>query len=158
PVLQLAEALTDGADDLDGVGPGLPPDLQQHRARAVDVRNRLGVGLAILDARDVADPNRVAGHFTDHDVGELASGLHTAAGAEGHRLRPLIHAAAGNLDVLRLQRAGDLGDRQVVGAQPIAVQPDVDLPRPAAEHQHLADAADALELPAQHLVGVLGDL
>ena len=71
------------------------------------------------------------------------------------RLRALIDAAAGNLDVLRLQRARDVGDRQVVAAQAIGVEPDVDLPLAAAEDEHLADAVDALELPAQHLVGVL---
>ena len=56
------------------------------------------------------------------------------------------------------ERARDVGDRQVVGAQPIGVEPDVDLPLAAAEDEHLADAVDALELAAQDLVGVLGDL
>ena len=70
----------------------------------------------------------------------------------------LIDAAAGHLDVLRLQRPRDVGDRQVVGAQAIGVEPDVDLALPAAEDEHLADAGDALELAPQHLVGVLGDL
>ena len=81
-----------------------------------------------------------------------------AARAQRDRLRALIDAAAGDLDVLRLQRARDVGDRQVVGAQPIGVEPDVDLALAAAEDEHLADAVDALELAAQHLVGVLGDV
>ena len=43
-----------------------------------------------------------------------ATRLDAAAGAQRDRLRPLIDAAAGDLDVLRLQRARDVGDRQVV--------------------------------------------
>ena len=72
-------------------------------------------------------------------------------------MRALIDPAAGDLDVLRLQRARDVGHGEVVGAQPIGVEPDVDLALPAAEDEHLADAADAFELAAQHLVGVFGD-
>ena len=87
-----------------------------------------------------------------------ATRLDAAARAQRDRLRALIHAAAGDLDVLRLQRARDVGDGQVVGAQAIGVEPDVDLALAAAEHEHLADAVDALELAAQHLVGVLGDV
>ena len=73
-------------------------------------------------------------------------------------VRALLDAAAGDLGVLRLQRARDVGDREVVGAQPIGVEPDVDLARAAADDDDLADAADALELAAQRLVGVLGDV
>ena len=87
-----------------------------------------------------------------------ATRLDAAARAQRDRLRPLIDAAAGDFDVLRLQRARDVGDRQVVGAQPIGVEPDVDLALAAAEDQHLADAVDAFELAAQHLVGVFGDV
>ena len=39
-----------------------------------------------------------------------------------------------------------------------AFEPEIDLALAAADDQHLADAVRALELPAQHLVGVLGDL
>ena len=49
-------------------------------------------------------------------------------------------------------------DGEVVGAQAVGVERDVDLPRAAADDHDLADAADALELPAQRLVGVLGDV
>ena len=84
--------------------------------------------------------------------------LHAAARAQRDRLRALLDAAAGNLGVLRLQRARDVGDGQVVRAQPVGIERDVDLALPAADHHHLADAADAFELPAQRLVGVLGDV
>jgi hypothetical protein len=75
-----------------------------------------------------------------------------------HRLRTLVEAAAGNLDVLALERARHVGDGEVVGAQTVAVEPDVDLALAAAEDQHLPDAVHALDLTPQHLVGVLGDV
>ena len=81
-----------------------------------------------------------------------------AARAQRHRRRALLDASAGNLGVLRLQRARDVGDREVVGAQPIGVEHDVDLAGAAADHHDLADAADALELAPQLLVGVFGDV
>ena len=40
-----------------------------------------------------------------------------AEGPERERLRPLLDAAAGDLGVLALQRARDIGDREVVGPQ-----------------------------------------
>ena len=157
PCSSSSRSLT-AVDDLDGVGARLPADLQEHRAGAVDVGDGVGIGLAVFDARDVGDPDRVAVLLADDDVVELGDGLDAAARAQRDRLRPLIDAAAGDLDVLRLQRARDVGDRQVVGAQAVGVEPDVDLPLAAAEDEHLADAVDAFELPAQHLVGVLGDV
>ena len=117
-----------------------------------------GVGFAVLDARDIGDPDRVAVLLADDDVVEFGDALDAAARAQRERLRALIDAAAGDFDVLRLQRARDVVDRQVVAAEPIGIEPDVDLALPAAEDQHLSDAVDALELAAQHLVGVFGDV
>ncbi len=106
--------------------------------------SEMRIGMAVLLAND--------------DVVELGDGLDAAAGPQGQRLRSLIDASARNLDVLRLQGAGDVIDRQVIGAQPIGIEPHIDLTLPSAEDQHLADAVDALELAAQHLVCVFSDV
>ena len=50
-----------------------------------------------------------------------------AARAQRDRLRALIDAAARDVRVLRLERARHLVDRQVLGAQQLGVEPDVDL-------------------------------
>jgi hypothetical protein len=136
----------------------LATHLQQHRAGAVDVGNRLGFRFTILDAGDIADPHRMPVFLPDHDVVEAGDAEHAAARSQRQRLRALIDAPAGHLDVLALQRARDVGDRQVVRAQPIRIEPDVDLPLAAAEDEHLADAVHAFELAAQRLVGVFGDV
>ena len=51
--------------------------------RAVDVGDRLGIGFAVLDPRDVADPDRMAVLLADDDVVELgdASGRGRACAA-----------------------------------------------------------------------------
>ena len=67
--------------------------------------------------------------------------LDAAARAKGQRLGALVHAPAGHLDVLRLQRARHFGDGEVVGTHPVGIEPDIDLALPTAEHEHLADAA-----------------
>ena len=54
-------------------------------------------------------------------------------------------------------RATSLTD-SVCAAQRRRVEPHVDLALAAADHHHLADAVGALEPPAQHLVGELGDV
>ena len=100
----------------------------------------------------------MAGDLANHDVAELVDRRDAAARPQRHRLRTLIDAAAGHFDVLRLQRAGDVVDGQVLRPQQLGVEPQVDLAVAAADDEHLADAVGAFQLPAQHLVGVLGDL
>ena len=92
------------------------------------------------------------------DLVEVGDGLDASARAQRERLRTLIDAPAGDFDVLRLQRARHVGDGDVVRPQPIGIEPHVDLALPSAEDQDLADAVDAFQLPAKHLVGVLRDV
>ena len=123
----------------------------QHDGRlAVHVRRTSSASaIAVLDARDVAEQDGVAFLLPNDDVAERLHRLHAAAGAQRHAGGALLDAAAGDLDVLRLQRTLHVGDGEVVGAQPVGVELDVDLARAAADDHDLADAADALELPAQ---------
>ena len=156
--LQLVEPLHHIFDDFHRIRARLPAYLEEHGAGAIHVGNRFGLRLAVFDARDVAHAHLMSVLLADHHVGELRHGLYAAARAQGHRLRALIHAPAGDFDVLLLQRSRDVGHRQVVGAQAIGVEPDVDLPRPSTNDEHLPDARHAFELAAQHLVGILGDV
>ena len=70
----------------------------------------------------------------------------------------LVHAAAGDFGVLRVERARDVRDGDVIGAQAIGVEPDVDLSLAAADDEDLADPVQAFELPPQDFVGVFGDV
>ncbi len=156
--LEFLEARSNRANDLDGVGTRLTANLQEHRARAIDVGHRLRLGFAVFHARDVADSNGVPLLGANDDVAELGHVLDSPSRAERHRLLPLVHAPARNFDVLGLKGAGDVRHGQVVRAQARAVEPDVDLARPAAQDEHLTDTAHAFELPPENLVRVLGDI
>ena len=68
--------------------------------------------------------------LADDDVAELLRPTATRPRVRSvMAVRALLDAAAGNLGVLRLQRARDVGDGEVVRAQPVGVEQDVDLPR-----------------------------
>src|SRR6185369_2986838 len=101
--------------------------------------------------------DRVSVFFLDDNVVELADGGHPAASAKRERLRTLIDASAGHFDVLCLQSARHIGYREVIGAQPIGVEPHIDLSLATAEHENLTDPGNAFELASQHLVRVLSD-
>ena len=104
--LDVLEPLLDVADDLDGVGARLLADLQQHRRLAVDAGQRRRLGYAVLDARDVARPapgGRRPARM--HDLAELLGRVRRArACASSIDCGALLDAAAGDVDVLRLQR------------------------------------------------------
>src|SRR5574341_1316328 len=72
--------------------------------------------------------------------------------------RSLAQVAARKLEVLVGHRLGDLGGGQVVGAQTRGVQPQVDLPKPAANDRHLADAGEGLQFAAERVVGEFADV
>ena len=54
--------------------------------------------------------------------------------------------------------AGDVRDGEVLRAQAVGVDEDIDLTGATAHDDDLTNAADALELTAERLVGVLGDV
>ena len=72
---------------------------------------------------DVRDLDRMRLVRFHDDVAEFLDRLDAATGAQRDRAGALIHAPAGNLGVLSVQRARDVGDGDVVGAQPIGVEP-----------------------------------
>ena len=96
--------------------------------------------------------------LVDHDIAKRRDRLDPPPRAQRHGGAALLHAAAGNLRVLRLNRPRHVRHGEVLRAEPVGVEQDVDLTGAAAHDDDLSDAADALELAAEHLVGVLGDV
>ena len=125
---------------------------------AAHVRQRRGVRHAVVDGRDVAEEYGMSVAHLDDDVAEFDDRLHASARAKRHLRRAGLDSAAGDLGVLRIQRARDVGHRQVVGLKLRRIERDVDLTLASADDQHLADAGDAFELPPERLVGVLRDV
>jgi hypothetical protein len=155
---QFGEALFDPPNDLDRVGAALLAHVEQHRRLAALVPGRLGLGHAVFDRRDVAQPHRVALARGDDELAERLDRLDPAARAQRERAAALLDAPGRNFDVLRGERPIDVDDREPEFLQPRRVDEHVNLPPPAAQDGHLADAADGLEPAAQDLVGELGDV
>ena len=58
--------------DFHRVGAGLLANLQQNGGRAVQAGLRARLDHAVFDARDVAQPHRMAGDLADDDIAELS--------------------------------------------------------------------------------------
>ncbi len=102
------------------------------------------------------------GGLLDHDIGELgrvgqaAERAHRDLEGElvGHRRR--IEHARGDLDVLALQRVGDVERGQVQRLQPVGIEPDLHRIVAGAEDGDGADAVDAGQQILDLDVGVVG--
>ena len=116
-----------GLDDLDGVGAGLPPDRQEDRRLVVQPGFGRRLGHVVLDRRDVAKHDRMRIALAHDDIAKLLHRFNAPPRTQRERRRPLLDPSAGNLRILRLQRARDIGHGQVVGTQPCRVERDVDL-------------------------------
>ena len=77
---------------------------------------------------------------------EVLGALDAAHRAQDELLLALVDAAAGDLDVLRPDRALHLVDRQAVGGEPVGVEHDVDGALEPADERHRADAALRLDV------------
>ena len=109
--------------------------------------------------RDVAQQDRVPVLLPDDDVAELLRRTATRPRVRSvSAVAPCSTRPPGISAFCACSARDDVGDGQVVGAQPGGIELDVDLPRAAAGDDDLADAVDAFELPPQRLVGVLGDV
>ena len=90
--------------------------------------------------------------WKSRDVAQPPHRAHRELGRAGDE------AAAGNLGVLPVHRAGDLRDRQPVGVDPVGIQQDPDFAPAVAEERDFADVLDRLEHLLDLGVGDLGDL
>ena len=137
----------------DGVLAGLLRHDQRYCRNAVEPRRGHRLLVAVFGVADIADLHDIAVAVGDRDLVELRGIGHAARGADREILRAFLQAAAGQFQILRAQRVEDVGDRQVVGAQFIGIDQDVDLAPRAADDAHLADALRVFELLLDQFVG-----
>jgi hypothetical protein len=117
---------------------------------------RAHLGLGVLRASDVAHAHRQAAPRGHHQLVELGDGLHAALHAKREGAVALVDGAAGDLHVLRHERALHVHDGEPEGLQARGVEHDVHLTAPTAEDGDAADARERLDLPTDPPVGVLG--
>ena len=84
--------------------------------------------------------------------------MHAPERAQREIACTFFDAPAGDFDVLGLQRGGDLRDGQVISAQLVAFEKDVDLAFLSADDRDLTYAVNGFKLAAHGLVGELGHL
>ena len=140
------QALLHFAGGLDGVLAGLLGDDQRDGGHAVEAGGGARLLVAVLGEADVGDLDDVAVAVGDGDLVELRGVGHAAGGADREFLGAGVEAAAGQLQVLRADGVEDVGDGEVVGAQPVGIDHHVNLAARAADDGDLADALGVLEL------------
>jgi hypothetical protein len=105
PRAHLRELRPERVDHGHRVGAGLPADREDHGRLAVDVGGRLHLFGAVLDDSDVAQADVNAGPRGDDHVLELLHGGTRPFIRTVSSRGPLADAAAGQLEVLVLDRA-----------------------------------------------------
>ena len=120
-------------------------DRQRHRLPAVDA----SVGGAVLEAvahlRHVAHEDRLAAALLDHEVTDLQRILDLAGNPNREALRPELHVAAGDRDVLVRHRVDHVVERQPVEPQALGVDVDLHLALETADQVHPQHPGQRLE-------------
>ena len=110
---------------------------------------RAGAQLAAdPDLGDVPDPHGHAAARGDHDVADLVHVLEAPGGAHDVALAVALEIAGAAVDVVALQRLGDVGKGQAEADELRRVGLDVVLLLEAADHVDAGDARHGLELRA----------
>ena len=132
----------DGGRDRHRVGLTLADHLQADGRRAVGAHDDFVILDAALDRGDVAEPDGIAGDGGDDDVGEFFRRRQAAVEADVLQALARGQLAAGQLDVVALDRRLDIGDGQVARGECAAVEPDAD---GVAARAAQIDRGDAVE-------------
>ena len=148
---------------LQRVGAGALENGERDRRIVIEIGVRRIVERGEFDPGDILQAHHRARRLLHHDraelvrVGEPAERLHRDLERAGVRDRRLVEHAGSDLDVLPLQRAGDVGGGQPERLQPVGIEPDAHRIVAAAEHGDRADAVDAGERVGHFERGVIGD-
>ena len=107
---------------------------------------------------EVADAEGPVAHVGDDQVVELRDSLETSHGADDELAAGLIKTPSRELQVLLLDRAPDLTDREPLRGQAVGVDPDVDGSLLPSDQDHLPDTRERLDVLLHLLAGDLGHL
>src|SRR5262249_31902254 len=145
-------------DHRHGVLAGLAAHLHDDGGRAVHAGRRSLLLGDVLGVADVADADRPTAEVGHYQVVEGAGLRDTAHRPERRLVEPGGDVAPRQVGVLAHDGIAHVDDRDLIGGQPVRIDPDVDGPQQAADDPHLADAGRALQHRAHGLVGELGQL
>ncbi len=143
---QAGQVGLDRLDDGHRVLAGLPAHLQDHARHAVDAGGRALLLGAVLGRPDVADADGRAAHGGHHQVVERLGVDDAPHGAQRLLAEPGRHVAPGQVGVLPDHGVAHRGDGDLVGGQPVGVDPHVDGAGEPADQPHLAHPGRALDV------------
>ena len=151
--LNLLQAFLDVGGRGDRVFAGLFGNDEGDGGGAIETRGGGRFFVAVFRVTDVANFHDVTAAVNDSDFVEL-SGIHDAAcGAHREIAGAFFQGAAGEFEILRAQRVEDVGDGEVVGAQFVGIDQNVNFAFGAADDADLTDTFGVLELLLDQLVG-----
>ena len=128
--------------DFDGVAFGLLDDAEKDAGLAVVAGDRAVVFHAGFSASDVTQADDLRAFVLDDELIVLFGRLEFAAGLDGHLAVEVLNAAAGQLDILLVQRAFDVEHRDAAGRHFFRIEPE---PHGEALFAGDPDAGDALD-------------
>src|SRR5262249_46313386 len=113
-------------DHLDGVGPGLPPDFQDHRRVVIQTRCSAWFLGAILRTADVPNADRRAVHRGNHQLVKIPWLDDASQGAQRLLACPCGDIPPWHVGVLAHHGITHRGDGDAIGGQARRIDPDVD--------------------------------
>ncbi len=142
---ELVHPFAGGAVDVDQIGAGAGRDPETEGRGQVVAGHAALVGDAELGEADVREPDRTAVDGGDDHLVEVLDRLEETEVANRELGQGAFDEAAGQLEVLAAQRHDDVVDREPVGGELVAVDPDPDHGFAEAGDEHVADAGHRLQ-------------
>ena len=155
---QLLEPRLHPVDHLHRVAAGLLAHDERHRVVAVQSRERTRFLHGILHLRHLSQVNVLTAEAADDEILKLSHRPHPAERAHDEFAGALVHPAARNLHVLRLQRRAHLLNRQATRAQLVDVHRHLHRAGAVAGHVDRADVEHGFEALLDDLVREVGHL
>ena len=125
---------------------------ERHRRHAIKARRRGRFHITVFAASDVADLHYIAVAAGDRDLTKLRGIGNSSRRANRKILCAFFQSARGEFQILRPQRAENIRNRQVVGAQLVRIHQHVDLAARAPHNPHLTHARCVLQFLFDQLV------
>ena len=113
----------DGLGQIHRVGLGLLDDTHKNAGFAGSAGDGSVIRDAVLGPTYILEPNQVGPFGPQHEVVELLDRLHLAAGLNGHFPVQVLHAPAGQFDVLLPERLLNIQNRDATGGHPRRIEP-----------------------------------
>ena len=130
--------------DVERIGGRLLHHAERDGRLAVEADDAALVQGPELGMADVGKAHEIALHVLEHEIVELLRRLEVGLGQHGEFALHALDAAGRHVDILPAERVLDVLGREVVGGEPLGIEPDAHGIFALAEHGHGGDPAQRL--------------